>query len=317
MAERERLTNKERRELARTERKRKEAEASKKKQRSQLRNGLVTFAIVGVIAAVVLQAFLGGPASIEETILVASSDAENAREAAGCEVIADADPLPDRQHLPNNTNVDPDSLYGEVRPPHSGPHTEGVHPVTASANRQIDEVSSTHNLEHGTIIVWYDPARIDAGGEIGTWAETLNANGFRRDLGGIGIITAPYEDPGISSGKAVALRAWGTAWDCDAWDETVANAFVIENYGTHGIGPERSAAPYPTDVLAYEDLEVDDTSAEEAPIDGNMPAEEIDVTERDELEDDADAADDDADTADDAADDDADAPEGEDDDTGS
>jgi hypothetical protein len=277
VAERERLTNRERRERAREERKRKEAEAAKKTKRNQLRNGLVTFAIVGVIAAVVLQAFLGGPDTIDDTILVASSEAEDAREAAGCEVLADRDPLPDRQHFPNNATPDPDTIYGEIRPTHSGPHTEGVHPVTASANRQIDEVSTTHNLEHGTIIVWYDPAETDAGSEIGTWAETLNANGFRRDIGGIGIITSPYEEPGISSGKGVALRAWGTAWDCDEWDETVANAFVIENYGTHGIGPERSAAPYPNEVLAYEDVDVDDTSTEEAPIDGSTPSEEVEI----------------------------------------
>jgi hypothetical protein len=286
VAERERLTNKERRALAREERKRKEAEAAKKRKRNQLRNGLITFAVVGVVAAVVIQAFTGGPARIDAAILVASADAEDARQAAGCEVLVEREPLPDRSHFPNNASPDPDSIYDDVRPTHSGPHSEGVHPVTAASNRQIDEVTSTHNLEHGSIIVWWDPDQVDSAtaSAIGGWAETLNANGFRRDAGGIGILTAPFEDPGISSGQAVAFRAWGTAMDCAEWDETVAHAFVIENFGTHGIGPERLAAPYPSDVLAFADRDVADTGSEEAPIDGSTPAEDMGVVDPDELE---------------------------------
>jgi hypothetical protein len=286
VAERERLTNKERRAQAREERKRKEAEAAKKRKRNQLRNGVITFGVVGVVAAVVIQAFTGGPARIDAAILVASADAEDARQAAGCEVLVDREPLPDRSHFPSNASPDPDSIYEDIRPTHSGPHSEGVHPVTAASNRQIDEVTSTHNLEHGSIIVWWDPDQVDGStaSAIGGWAETLNANGFRRDAGGIGILSAPFEDPGISSGKAVAFRAWGTAMDCDEWDETVAHAFVIENYGTHGIGPERLAAPYPADVLAFEDRDVDDTGTDEAPIDGSTPAEEMEVIDPDELD---------------------------------
>jgi hypothetical protein len=62
--------------------------------------------------------------------------------------------------------------------------------------------------------------------------------------------------------------------DCDEWDETVANSFVIENYGTHGIAPERVFAPYPTEVLAYEDQEVGDTPEDEAPIDDEVESPE-------------------------------------------
>jgi hypothetical protein len=298
VAERERLTNKERRALAREERKRKEAEAARRRRRAQMRNGLITFAIVAVVAAVVLQAFLPGVTDLDDTILVSSVDAETARLAAGCEVLIDREPLPDRSHFENDAAPDPDTIYGDVRPTHSGPHTIGVHPVLSSASRQIDEVSTTHNLEHGTVIVWWDPEQVDRGtaGDIGRWAETLNANGFRRDVGGIGIITAPYEDPGISSGQAVAFRAWGTAMDCDRWDESVAHAFVIEHFGTHGIAPERLSAPFPTDVLAFEDRDVADTTDSEAPIDVRTPPEEMDEIDLD--------ADDDEPADDDASDDD-------------
>jgi hypothetical protein len=305
VAERERLTNKERRTQAREERKRKEAEAAAKRKRNTVRNGLVTALIVGVVAAVALQAFLGGPESLGDTILISSSEAEDARAAAGCEVLADREPLPDRSHFAANQAPPADSIYTDVRPTHSGAHTESVHPIVASgASSQIDERSTTHNLEHGAIIAWYDPEQVDAGTarEMGDWSGTLNANGFRVDRAGTAIFVAPYEEPGITSGKAIAFRAWGTAMDCDEWDETVAHSFVIENYGTHGIGPERTFAPYPADVLAFEDRDVDDS---DAPVSGEMeePEEGDGLVETDEdaavgdgTEPDADDADEDADS---------------------
>jgi hypothetical protein len=275
VAEREKIPNKQRRALAREERRRAEAEAAQHKQTRNWRNGLLSFVVVGVIAAVVFQAFAGGPASIDDAILLSSAEVEAAREAAGCEVLTERQPLPDRSHFENSAQVDREAIYTDTRPTHSGPHTVGVHPITPAATRQIDEVSSTHNLEHGTVIAWWDPEQVDSAtaGRIGTWASTLNANGFRRDAAGVGIITSPFEDPGIGSGKAIALRAWGTAMDCDTWDESVANAFVLDHFGTHGIGPERSIAPFPEGVLAYEDREVGDTSEEDAPIDGLTPQE--------------------------------------------
>jgi hypothetical protein len=284
VAERERLTNKERRALAREERRRKEAEKAARRKRNQIRNGLVTFAVVGVIAAVVLQAFLGRPATFEDTIVISRAAAEEAFNAAGCEILADRAPLPDRHHFAANQQPNLDTIYTDVRPTHSGPHTEGVHPVTPAVRNQISEAATTHNLEHGTIIAWWDPEQVDrsTASAIGSWAEDLNANGFRIDRAGVGIMSAPYEDPGISSGKAIALRAWGTAWDCDEWDETVASAFVIENFGTHGIGPERTR--YPSDVLTYDDGDVPDTPEDEAPTTDMGDPEELTEEELRQLE---------------------------------
>jgi hypothetical protein len=270
VAERERLTNKERRAQAREERKRKEAEAAAKRKRAAVRNGLVTALIVAVVAAVVLQAFLGGPDEIGDPILISSTEAEDARTAAGCEVLADREPLPDRSHFAANQAPPADAIYTDIRPTHSGPHTESVHPIVPEgASSQLDERSTTHNLEHGAIIAWYDPEQVDraTANEMGEWAGLLNANGFRVDRAGTAIFVAPYTEPGISSGKAVAFRAWGTAMDCDEWDETVANSFVIEHFGTHGIGPERTFAPYPEGVLEFTDREVEDS---DAPISGEM-----------------------------------------------
>ena len=270
MAEQERLTNKERRENARAERKAKEAEAAKKKKTGNLRNGVVTFAIVAVVGAVLLQALTGGPEAIDDRIELISTQVEDARLAAGCEVLAEQEPLEDRSHFENSSGVNPEAVYTDTRPTHSGPHTTGVHPVTPSASNQIDEVSSTHNLEHGTIIVWYDPDEVDGAttSEMGSWAEQLNDNGFSpRPETGVGIMTSPYEDPGIDSGKPFAFRAWGTAMDCDEWDEDVAYGFVLDHFGTHGIGPERTLAPFPNEMLGYVDQDTPDTPTDEAPLD--------------------------------------------------
>lgn len=254
MAEKPRLTNKQRRAMAREERRRAETVAAQRKKRVQARNGLVTFAIVGVVAAVVLQAFLGGPDTIDSTIELSRSEVAAAQDAAGCITIAERAPLRDAFHFDANQAPNLSDIYPDVRPTHSGPHTAATHPVTASARRQISEASTTHNLEHGTIIVWYDPDQVDrsTATSIGDWAEMLNGNGFRRDLGGVGIMSSPYDDPGISSGKAIALRAWGTAVDCDTWDETVGFGFVLDHFGSHGIGPEApQLAPFPAGVLAW------------------------------------------------------------------
>jgi len=269
VAEQERLTNKERRENARAERKAKEVEAAKKKKTGNLRNGLVTFAIVAVVGAVLLQALTGGPESIDDRIELISTQVEDARLAAGCEILAEQEPLEDRSHVDSSNQLNFDAVYTDTRPTHSGPHTVGTHPVIADASNQIDEGSSTHNLEHGTIIVWYDPEEVDGGttSEMGAWAEQLNDNGFSRPQAGVGIMTSPYDDPGISSGKSIAFRAWGTAMDCDEWDEDVAYGFVLDHYGTHGIGPERTIAPFPNEVLGYVDRDTPETSTDEAPLD--------------------------------------------------
>jgi hypothetical protein len=251
VAEQQRMSNKERRARARSERKLQEEQAAKQRRRQGVRNGLVTVVVAGIVGAVVLQAMLGGPATLEEEMVVIGSEVEAGRDAAGCELFVDRTPLPEAAHFASGQQPAGELIWPEVRPTHSGPHAAQTHPVVSIASSQIDEGSSTHNLEHGAVMVWYDPDQV--GSEdveaMGSWATTLNENGFRSQGGG-GVMVSPYEDPGISSGKALALRAWGVAKDCDAWNEDVANGFVIEHFGTHGIAPERNLSPYPQGVLS-------------------------------------------------------------------
>ncbi len=269
MAERERLTNKERRAASREERKRKEAEAAAKAKRDRVRNAAISVVVAAVIGTFVFQAVRPDPAALDDAILVSAEDAATAQEAAGCEVLVEREPLPEAYHFEPASAPEPDTIYPDIRPTHSGPHTvQTAPPVLDGFSRQVDERSSTHNLEHGAIIVWHDPATVDAG-EIASWAEVLNVNGFgdTATRSGAAVLSAPYEEPGISSGKAIAFRAWGTAMDCDEFDETVANAFVASHFGTRGIGPERTFAPYPEQALDFSDQELDDTTDAEAPLD--------------------------------------------------
>jgi hypothetical protein len=218
------------------------------------RHVITTLVVVGLLGAVLFQAFLGGPDTLDAAIVVSSADAVDARSAAGCVLLADREPLRESSHYPSEVIPPAGVAFGhlEIRPTHSGPHAASVYPVSTGAKRPIDEVVSTHNLEHGSIIVWFDADRV-AGQtkDIASWARLLNVSGFAHGQGGVGILASPYGGNGISSGKAVALRAWGTALDCDTWNETVANAFVLEHFGSRGIAPEAGAVRFPDSLLSW------------------------------------------------------------------
>jgi hypothetical protein len=268
VAEKERLTNKERRQLAREERKRKEAEAAQQAQRRRLVTALSTVLVVAVIAAVVVTAFTGGDAAIEDAIVLNSSSVDEARDAAGCEVVAEQPLDPPYTHYEPTAAPPASQLYTGPRPTNSGPHFGQQLPVIRhGTDSQLEERAIIHNLEHGSIVAWYDPEQVDGEtiDEMEDWSETLFESGFVEPRTGSGIFVTPYTDPGISSGKAIALRGWGFSMDCDEWNEEVANSVVLERFGSHGIAPEGSFAPFPEDKMRYEDAAVDDTGTEEAP----------------------------------------------------
>lgn len=267
MAEQEKLPNKERRALAREERKRKAEQEAKAARKRKTITGLSTLLVGALIIAVVVTAFTGRGGTLEPIVLDAAS-VEAAQGAAGCETISD-EPLVEREHFEPTAAPPADTLYTGPRPTHSGSHYNQTFPIVSrGADNQIEERALTHNLEHGSIAVWYDPEQVDGSAidAMEDWSESLNDNGFTVTRGGTAIFVSPYTDPGISSGKAIAIRAWGLAIDCDTWDEEAANGIVTDRFGSHGIAPEGSFAPFPEDVMSYADGEpVDD---ETAPSDG-------------------------------------------------
>lgn len=242
MAERERLTKQQRREQARRERREREAAAARAARRRRLVTIASTVAVIAGVAAVFV---LSREPAAEKNITVDQAAAVAAAQAAGCQGVD----IPDLQSSPHldEPAPPPTSLY-PVRPTDSGPHFGDTAAVGAFDSYQ-DERRVVHNLEHGSVVGWYDPDKAD-GDALRDWVRARNRAGFRGDGPGVGLIAAGFPD-GLSTGKAVALRAWGVALDCDRFDQTVADAFVIQNFGTHGRAPEGSFAAYPEDVLRF------------------------------------------------------------------
>lgn len=291
VAEQERLTNKERRVQAREERKRKEEAARKRAQKQRLKGGAVAAVITALVAFTVFQAFFNAGPSLEgDTIEIAASEVDDLREAAGCEVVTERSPLPESFHFEGNEEPPADSIYTDTRPTHSGPHLGQVSAVSEDGySSQVSETATTHNLEHGAVIVWFDPeqAADEDVSAISDWNQTLNNSGFREDpRTGAGVTSSPYEDPGISSGQTFAFRAWGTAMDCEAWDEDVANAFVAEHYGTRGIAPEGTFGGYPEGAVELVDDDgeaiVPGPSEPEIPDDAELDEDALEESDADE-----------------------------------
>ncbi|MDQ4129450.1 MAG: DUF3105 domain-containing protein [Actinomycetota bacterium] len=242
MAEGGRPTKRERREHARAERRAREAAAAKR--RRQRRIVTVAVAVAALAAVVILVAVTRQPPA-PTNIAIERTAAVDAFSAAGCGEV-DVPALPSSPHL--EAGAPPAHELYPVRPTSQGPHLGNVAPVGVAD--RLDERVTTHNLEHGAVVVWYDPDAGVDGGAIEKWATDRNRAGFDLGRAGAGILASPYRDD-FTSGKAVALRAWGTAIDCDQFDPLVADAFLIERFGTRGNAPERGLAGYPNGVLYY------------------------------------------------------------------
>ncbi|MTV26975.1 DUF3105 domain-containing protein [Nitriliruptoraceae bacterium ZYF776] len=170
---------------------------------------------------------------------------ERAADDAACEVTESAVGA-DRTHLDPAGAPPPQELY-EQRPPAAGPHfAEWLDPGVYEG--EIEERAAVHNLEHGAVVVWHDPALDDDQlTELRGWAERRNAAGLLDTRTGAGIIVAPFADAPLTA--PIAFRAWEVAGDCAAFSEVVADEFVRTHFGPAGTAPERNLAPDPADVL--------------------------------------------------------------------
>lgn len=268
MAEQERRSKAERRAEARVERKHAEQEAARQERRQSRRNIAVTVAVVAAVALVMVPAvsnWLGGGAEAESTISL--EGALEARETAGCEMVVDGQPLPDSTHRDPATAPPADVMYANatVRPTHSGPHFSRTNQILGGIpGDPLDERSTTHNLEHGAVNVWFDPDTVEQGTieQMEDWMRSRLDMGFESRAAGT-IFVSPYPD--MTGDASIALRAWGYALNCQDWDQDVADSFLIDYWGTHGEAPERSMSPYPQNALGYEQSpsEADDATPDE------------------------------------------------------
>jgi hypothetical protein len=135
-----------------------------------------------------------------------------------------------------------DHVTGEVdyktSPPTSGDHAE----TPADAGFYPDPIPKetvVHNLEHGQIVIWYDP---NAPQELIDSLEKLadNANDPANAGGGAApILAVPYDD--MPAGKTYVMTAWQNSQACEAYSLEAINAFRTKFQGR---GPEQVTATF-------------------------------------------------------------------------
>lgn len=191
---------------------RRKAEARKAAVRRNILTIGTAILVAGiVIAAIVLQRESGG---IDEEVGVAAEEANcgdietfEKQEADHIDVGA--------AHEPYNSS-----------PPTSGPHYEVPADSTFFTEPQQPE-QLLHNLEHGQIVIWYDP---DAPPETQQQIENL----VRQEP--LATVALPYTD--IETPYRLALTAWGASQLCEQVSQQVVNNFRREYQGK---GPEKIA----------------------------------------------------------------------------
>ena len=152
-----------------------------------------------------------------------------------------------QEHVPNGTTcrspaapcgADP---YSSV-PGASGPHWEpsGVANWGVYATPQ-NESQVIHNLEHGGIVIWYDPALVDDAeiSELASYVEGQVQSGIS---GRYKFILSPWGG-NVELGAAVAVTAWRHLLKLDAVDMDAIRAFADASYLRYA--PEPNGGPGP------------------------------------------------------------------------
>ncbi|WP_415378533.1 DUF3105 domain-containing protein [Halosimplex sp. TS25] len=128
-----------------------------------------------------------------------------------------------RNHEQQGTEID----YQTV-PPTSGDHYGGTWESAGFYTEQKAYESLVHSLEHGAVVVYYDPAEISAGGEEGLRGWASNQTGQWRSFIAV---PNPEDDPEAT----YVLTAWEKRLTMNEYDAGTVRAFAAEYIGR---GPE-------------------------------------------------------------------------------
>jgi hypothetical protein len=196
---------------------RREAEERKqaKARRSRRRRNLVTFAIAGAVAALVV--FLIFSERTEEQAV----DGVTAGEA-GCTDIEEPEEL-GADHVDEGTPVNYNST-----PPTSGPHYQQTANVGFS-EEPIRPEQLVHNMEHGQVVVWFSPDAAQS---------TVDSLTAYVENAGIAMVGTPFGE--VPDGKAFSITAWGALQSCDEVSEGILDRFRSRYQGR---GPEQVGIP--------------------------------------------------------------------------
>lgn len=310
--------------LSKRERQKQRREARREAERNAAKRARTTRLAVFVVLGLAVAGGIGY--FVQQTLAARGERAERLAEAAaesGCTDVQQPESL-GAGHFqgPELADNPPEAVY-DHRPTTSGRHI-GTWARTGVYDSYVDERLTTHNLEHGYVVMWYAE---DAPDEQVEALKTLAREEI--DGGNQEIIVAQYNAE-MDEGASFAFTAWEHRRLCEQFDAEIASAFVGDhmntpsapetNAGPHlgegaggGIDPETQQAVFPPLDDAAGDPGADDGGEQDAGED--VEGEDAD-TAGDDAEDEA-AGDDAEDATDDTAGDDADGDTGDggDDDT--
>jgi hypothetical protein len=217
---------------AEPDRRRKIEEARRKQQSSERRR---TYLAVGG-AAVAAIALIAGALFIDNDGRK-GPDADKtplatfgvAKEAAGCDEIEHADPIPKGGEHKGGV------LSWPAIPPLGGDH-RGVTLRNLNNFYSRDDNPSpeaaVHNMEHGIVMVWYDKTTSDEEIEV---LKNVAANSSKRTM------VMPWVRDNFPEGKPVVLTAWGHRQRCGKVSGAVIQEFA-DLYQDGKDAPEKGAA---------------------------------------------------------------------------
>lgn len=197
---------------------RRQAEEDKRnaaKHESRRRN-LVTFAVIGIVVALVVVAVINEREAATGPVGVAAAE-------AGCTEIEH----PEEQGRDHIEDGSPHPPYSSS-PPTSGPHY--ATPADAGFYESpIPAETAVHNLEHGQIVIWYDPGLDDS-------AKAQIEDITRDQI--VATVTLPSSE--VQAPHSIVLTAWGAMQSCEEISEEAVNEFRREFQGR---GPENVGIP--------------------------------------------------------------------------
>jgi len=187
---------------------------------------LVAVAVLAAIVYAVTRTKHGATLSADERTLLAQADSQTAR--AGCGQVQTEPGYRgggDRAHIGAQVATPPQLSSYPSTPPASGPHDPT--PLDAGVYSTPPPVyQAIHSLEHGAVIIWYDPSASSA--ELDR-IKSFFGDPAHRDH----VIVAPYNYPDqgtagkLPAGKQMVLVAWHHLQDCSALSLPVAFDFVV------------------------------------------------------------------------------------------
>lgn len=211
-------------------------EAERAAATSAQRRRLAGFVVVGVLIAGAVGYFVQQNLAerAQERDLIAGAQAR--LDELGCTPDEEMPPL-GAGHFdgPELVGSPPGTVY-EHLPTTSGKHIGSV-AVTGVYDEHIDERLTTHNLEHGYVVMWYaedaDPAQVD---DLKAFAQE------RIDDGDDELIVAMYNQAMDGEAK-FGFVSWERRQLCGQFDEGIALNFVNEHMNNPR-APEAFAGPH-------------------------------------------------------------------------